>query len=152
MGIKISGIKETVLYLREETNKITVEEVAEGLVGIGERVVQGIIDGELSNWNDQTRNLRSSIGYIVTVDGQVRNEGGFQQHAGTGEGASEGEAYARSLVPLYPKGVALIIVAGMEYASYVEAMENKTVLAEGSLEAERLIAELTRKLNQRYSK
>ena len=150
MGIKISGIKETVQYLKEETEKV-MELIVEGFAEIGERVVQGIIDGELSNWNDQTGNLRSSIGYIVTVDGQIRKEGGFEQFADTGIGSSAGRAYAYSMSSSYPKGIALIIVAGMEYAAYVEAMENKTVLAQGSLEAEKLIDELTRKLNQQYS-
>lgn len=129
-----------------------MELVADEFASIGERVVQGIIDGDLSNWNDQSGNLRSSIGYIVTINGNIWKEGGFQQHAGTGEGSTVGRAYALSLIPLHSKGVALILVAGMDYAAYVEAMENKTVLAQGGLEAEKLIDEMTRKLNQRYSK
>ena len=151
MGIKVSGIDEIIKQLKEETQKV-IEEVATELSKIGEEVVKGIVNGETSSWNDQTGNLRSSVGYIVTKDGEVKDEGGFQSYAGATDGSSRGKEFARSLIYLYPKGLALIIVAGMEYAAYVEAMENKTVLAQGELEAKRLIDEMMRKLNQQYSK
>lgn len=151
MGIKVSGIDEIVKHLKEETLKVIGEVVAE-LSKIGDEVVQGIVNGETSSWNDQTGNLRSSIGYIVTVEGEIKDEGGFRNYAGATEGASKGREFARSLSYQYPKGIALIIVAGMDYAAYVEAMDNKTVLAQGELEAKRLINEMVQKLNQRYAK
>ena len=138
MGIKVSGIEGIIKQLKEDIQKKR-EEVAAELSIVGEKVVNGILNGETSSWNDQSGNLRSSVGYIVTIDGQIESEGGFRRFADADEGPSKGKAYARTLAPQYSEGVALIIVAGMEYAAYVEAMENKTVLAQGEIETKRLI-------------
>ena len=148
--MKVTGIDEVMTQIREEVQKV-MDDVVEGFTTIGEQVVKGIVNGDTSRWNDQTGNLRSSIGYIVTSDGEIKSEGGFRRYGEAQEGPIKGRAYARSLIASYPQGIALIIVAGMEYAAYVEAMENKTVLAQGELEAARLIEELVRKLNERYS-
>lgn len=150
MGVVVSGMDEVISAIRLSYDEI-VGEVVSGFAEIGERVVGGVVSGELSSWNDQTGNLRSSVGYIVVRDGDVKAEGGFQSYGEADEGPSRGRAYARSLIPLYPAGVALIIVAGMEYAAYVEAMDNKTVLAQGELETARLVNELVERLNRRYS-
>lgn len=151
MGIRVSGIDEIIRQLKEDVKEV-MEEIAGYMSGIGEEVVKGIINGETSSWNDQTGNLRSSIGYIVTIDGEIRGEGGFQSVGNATDGSFRGRQYAQSLIPQFPQGVALIIVAGMDYAAYVEAMDNKTVLAQGELEAKRLIDQMVHKLNQRYSK
>lgn len=151
MGIKVSGIDEVIQQFKEDVRKV-MEEIAFYLSGIGEEVVKGIINGETSSWNDQTGNLRSSIGYIVSIDGEIRSEGGFHRFGNATDGQYKGRQYAQSLISQFPNGVALIIVAGMEYAAYVEAMDNKTVLAQGELETKRLINEMVRKLNQQYSK
>ena len=150
MGVEVNGVNEVISAIREGVEEV-VSEVIEGFVSIGERVVGGVVSGELSSWNDQTGNLRSSVGYIVIRDGDVKAEGGFQSYGEADEGPSRGRAYARSLISRYPTGVALIIVAGMEYAAYVEAMDNKTVLAQGELETARLVNELVERLNRRYS-
>ena len=150
MGVTVSGIEDVVSTIREGVEEI-ISEVIDGLAVIGERVVSGVVSGELSSWNDQTGNLRSSVGYIVIRDGDIKAEGGFQSYGETGEGSERGRAFARGLIPQYPSGAALIIVAGMEYAAYVEAMDNKTVLAQGELETARLINELVERLNRRNS-
>lgn len=86
------------------------------------------------SWIDHTGNLRSSIGYIITVDGKVATQGGFKPTAAPdgngGKGQKEGEDYAQSLVSRFSlKPLALVVVAGMEYAVFVEARDNKDVLA-----------------------
>ena len=157
MGISVKmtpGVDEIQRFLEKEVGK-NVQRLIKSLQYVGEQVVNGIRDGSMSNWNDRTGNLRSSIGYIVSVDGVPQNISGFEQVDGPqreeGFNANQSRNYAQTLASLYPRGIALIVVAGMEYASYVEAMENKTVLAQGEIEARTLIEEMIRELNSRYS-
>jgi hypothetical protein len=104
------------------------------------------------SWYDQTGNLRSSIGFVIAEDGKVVHEGGFDTVLDGAEGSEKGRAFARSLPDLvegFRKGMVLIVVAGMEYAAYVEAMENKDVLASSKLYANRVMRELLDKMNKR---
>lgn len=72
-------------------------------------------------YDDQTGNLRSSIGYIIVYNGQVVKED-FSQSGGP-IGQQEGRQYAEYVGSLHNTGYALITVAGMEYASFVEAKD-----------------------------
>ena len=150
-------IKQIRDYLDKETRK-NIQRVVASLQYVGETVVNEIRTSHISDWNDQTGNLRSSIGYILAVDGQPLNMSGFEKVDGpdrdktTEDGSESGKSYAQSLCSLYPKGIALIVVAGMEYAAYVEAMENKVVLAQGEIEARKRVNEMIQKLNSKYSK
>lgn len=94
---------------------------------------------------DWTANLRSSIGYIVVMDGQVVSKSEFQPlqgKKGTGTmGSQEGQAYADRLASSYPQGVALIVVAGMNYAAYVQR-KGYDVTAHASLVAQQLLNDL----------
>ena len=158
MGVTSNiDIKQIRDYLDKETRK-NIQRVVASLQYVGETVVNEIRTSHISDWNDQTGNLRSSIGYILAVDGQPLNMSGFEKVDGpdrdktTEDGSESGKSYAQSLCSLYPKGIALIVVAGMEYAAYVEAMENKVVLAQGEIEARKRVNEMIQKLNSKYSK
>ena len=106
--------------------------------------------GAEESWYDRTGNLRSSIGYVVVSDGAVTSKYGFTAVSGPdgggGEGASEGERFAVRLASEHPTGYALIIVAGMDYAVFVEAMENKDVLASAELFLRKEIQAMTARL------
>lgn len=99
----------------------------------------------------QTGNLVSSVGYAVVYDGQVVNTSSFDAVSGPqgdgSEGAVKGRAYVKELAMRYPQGYALILVAGMHYASYVQELHHRDVLVSGSLVAEQLVNELREKLN-----
>lgn len=69
------------------------------------------------SYTDRTTNLRNSIGYLVLKDGIVVS-GKF----GRGKVAEKSNAYAIKIAQGYMKGYVLIVVAGMEYAAYVEAL------------------------------
>ncbi len=69
------------------------------------------------NYKDQTSNLRSSIGYIILLDGKVIQN----NFSGNREGQSNGKKVAKEVSQKYPEGYVLIGVAGMNYAAYVEA-------------------------------
>lgn len=70
---------------------------------------------------DQTGNLTSSIGYVILRRGSIVNKAGFDKTKEGDEGVRQGEGLATSLAKDYPHDFALIVVAGMDYAAYVEA-------------------------------
>lgn len=68
------------------------------------------------DFTDRTGNLRSSIGYAVLVDGEVM----VSKIPNTAEGIS---AFTNILESLpWARGIIFVGMAGMEYASYLEAM------------------------------
>ena len=99
------------------------------------------------SWYDQTGNLRSSIGYVVGKDGEVIASGGFAQVLNGSEGSFEGKQYAMELANALSGKYFLIVVAGMKYASYVEEMDNKDVLASSSLFAEEELPKMVKRID-----
>ena len=106
---------------------------------------------EYGSYQDQTGNLRSSIGYIVLKDGKPIEKGGFAPtERGTKkgkDGQKEGEAFINKVISQYPRGFVLVVVAGMKYASYVEA-RNYNVLSSAELLAEKEVPKLLKALSQ----
>lgn len=112
----------------------------------GEHAVTGIRTRAMSSWEDQSSNLRSSIGYAVIRKGSIVIMSGFEVVAGGKDGSARGKRMTAELAQEYSQyPYALIVVAGMEYAVYVEAMDNKVVLAGGQLWLENNIREILRK-------
>ena len=101
---------------------------------------------ESGSYNDITGNLRSSIGYVLLVDGKPVVTGASKQYSGkdgNGEaGPPAAEALLQSLQAKFPWGVVLIVCAGMKYAAYVEAVHHKDVLTSAELKAESLAKKL----------
>ena len=64
------------------------------------------------------------------------------------DGIKEGKELAKELAKQYTSGYALIVVAGMNYAEYVEAMDNKNVLASAELLARRELPKMMMKLKK----
>ena len=116
------------------------------LIELGNRAVALAV--EKGEYENITGNLRSSIGYVVVKNGKIIDEGGFTKIPGRGanmqkvsfiargelvsfkargksgdgsEGSKQGIEYARKIASQYPKGLVLVVVAGMEYASYVNS-------------------------------
>lgn len=112
-------------------------------------VTAGGLAGSGKPYKVQTGNLVSSVGYILSANGQVVSNSSFEAVSGTAGNGSTGSAtglqYAKKLVAQYPTGYALILVAGMHYASYVQD-RGYDVLASGQLIAERLVNQLRTKL------
>ena len=107
--------------------------------------------GVLPPYIVQTGNLVSSVGYVITYDGQIVGMSSFQAVAGPKgdgvEGSTTGKAYVKELAMRFPQGYALILVAGMHYASYVQELYHRDVLVSGSLIAEQLVREMQEKFN-----
>ncbi len=108
---------------------------------IGEECVR--IARESGSYNDITGNLRSSIGYVVLQDGKPVVNGASKQYSGTkgnGEaGPAAAEALLNQLQAKFPRGIVLIVCAGMNYAAYVENVRHKDVLTTAELLMESLI-------------
>lgn len=99
------------------------------------------------NYIDDTGNLRSSIGYVIIIDGQIVAESSFQAVKNGKEGSDEGKTFAESLVSNYPDRIALVVVAGMHYAEYVAA-KGYDVLDSAELLGEQLASKLMDDLQQ----
>lgn len=72
-------------------------------------------------YEDQTGNLTSSIGYCVLDNGKVVRMSAFNVVKSGTAGSSEGREFLQRLISANSSGLVLILVAGMNYAAYVEA-------------------------------
>lgn len=111
---------------------------------IGESCVK--IAREKGSYGDVTGNLRSSIGYVILYDGNPVINGNPARYKGKhGDGAAgppAAEALLARLRSKYPRGLVLIVCAGMSYAAYVEAVYHKDVLTSAELKMESLARKL----------
>lgn len=109
-------------YKRKAVKHLTV---------LGEELVAYARDdrSSLRHYEDQTGNLRSSIGYVIVQDGRIA----FSAFNGqTEEGKAEGRKYAIDIAQsLSQNKTYLVWVAGMEYATYVEAKGYDVITGSG---------------------
>lgn len=101
---------------------------------------------EETSWFDHSGNLRSSIGYVIVANGRIVQYSDFNQVKQGFEGIKKGRELAEELARKYSSGYALIVVAGMNYAELVEAMDNKVVLASAELYARQELPKMMVKL------
>lgn len=113
---------------------------------VGERVLNAARSTD--SYKDKTGNLRSSLGYVVVVDGKVATQSSFEVVKNGQEGAISGREYARKLAKKYPHGIVLIACAGMNYAAYVSA-KGYDVEDSAELLADRLVPQMLHELGLR---
>ena len=80
---------------------------------------------EQHNYTDQSGNLTNSIGYAVVQENTPVYYGGFLQ---PGDGMEAGLKIAMKMAATIPNSFSLIVVAGMNYAAYVEAKGYNVIL------------------------
>lgn len=114
-------------------------QIIESLCRVGEEAAKlaKLIPPE-RGFNDQTGNLRSSIGYVVVKDGKPVNVS-FGAVKGGHAGVNEGQRLALQVGSNYTDGYALVVVAGMNYAVHVES-KGRDVLTSAEKFAEKEIA------------
>lgn len=114
---------------------------------LGEMCVNAARDTD--TYKDQTGNLRSSTGFVLIKDGVIITQSGFESKAGkkgSGEkGSGVGESFAKELISSDGTGYVLIVVAGMNYAAYVEA-SGRDVLTSAEQLAIKEMPKILRKL------
>lgn len=114
-------------------------QIIESLCRIGEEAVKlAKMIPPKRGFNDQTGNLRSSIGYVVVKDGKPVNVS-FGAVKGGHTGVNEGQRLALQIGSKQTEGYALIVVAGMNYAVHVES-KGRDVLTSAEKFAEKEIA------------
>ena len=100
------------------------------LTDAGEYVTERIRNGEMSEWIHHTYNLVSSIGYGVCIRGEIVSMSDFEVVETGSEGARKGRSLVYRLASEHTNAdFALFVVAGEEYAVFVEAIESKVVLS-----------------------
>nr|DAG18690.1 MAG TPA: hypothetical protein [Caudoviricetes sp.] len=147
MGIRMttpmSEINAAIQAEIERANMLTIR----ALSLLGEMcVIEAKDRPQESSWYDQSGNLRSSIGYVIVRNGKIVAYSEFTQVKQGSDGVKEGKELAKELAKKYTSGYALIVVAGMNYAELVEAMESKNVLASAELFARQEIPKMMAKL------
>lgn len=146
---QIQGLNDEAQRVAERVDKA----IFNALSRLGEMCVAKIRERSAEqSWCDQTGNLRSSIGYAVVHHGNVISTSDFAVVGNGAEGATDGKAYAAEIASGIRKNWALIIVAGMNYASYVEAIDSKDVLANTELWARAETPKVMARLEAQISK
>ncbi len=152
MGFKqITPQSEVNKYLDNEIQK-RVRQTIETLAFVGNECVKIARDTSKSKtFTDQTGNLRSSIGYAIVIDGRVLNTSDFENVEGKkkrgGKGKPNGLNFVNELAQKHSKGIVLLVVAGMNYASYVET--TRDVLKSAEINAKVLLSRLLKELGIR---
>ena len=155
MTTKLSEVHDMLMREAERVERLTIRALSK----LGEQCVTKIRDraGDKS-WYDQTGNLRSSVGYIVLYEGKEVQRGGFMSTSapeGNGsKGKQEGQNYLEETAKIFAEssGFSLVVVAGMNYAEFVEAMDNKDVLASTELWAREQVPLMLEKLKRQIAK
>lgn len=94
-------------------------------------------------FGDITGNLRSSIGYIVMLNGKQMFADFTEADFGTerAPGTLQGSIFANEIADGYPRGIVLVCVAGMQYAAAVES-KGYDVITGSTLELETRLKQL----------
>lgn len=133
MGVQAKNLNMALSALKE-SQRVIKEEIFKALAKLGEECVAKVRDrSQEESWFDQTGNLRSSIGYAIYDHGIEQIKSSFSVVKNGGQGASEGRKALENLAREYSRVYALVVVAGMNYAQFVEARDNKDVLASTEL-------------------
>jgi len=119
--------------VRDVATRVIAEEVARvrrviinNLAYVGEEAVK--IARDQGSYTDQTGNLRASIGYVISQDGNIIIEHGFDPNAAKrtkktrdgATGAKDGKGLAVEIATRHKNGFVLVVVAGMNYGKWVE--------------------------------
>lgn len=149
MTTKLSEVHDMLMRETERVERLTIRALSK----LGEQCVTKIRDraGDKS-WYDQTGNLRSSVGYVIAHNKNIIQYSTFNQVNQGSEGVKTGKDLAKELAKRYSNNYVLIVVAGMNYAEFVEAMDNKDVLASTELWAREQVPLMLEKLKRQIAK
>lgn len=142
MAIKVTGADKVISAIGGAAD-ILRDEIIRQLAYLGEESVTRARQDHPGNWKDQTSNLRSSIGYAIYDHAREVLKSAFEQVGSGAEGSSKGKDYVQSLAAKYAQTYALVVVAGMSYAEFVEL--HRDVLAGAELAAKKVCDERIRK-------
>ncbi len=149
MTTKLDEIHKVLMKEANRAERLTIR----ALSYLGEQCVSRVRNrGGNKSWYDQSGNLRSSVGYVIAYNGSIIQYSDFNQIKQGSEGVTVGKKLAEELVKRYSSGYVLVIVAGMNYAEYVERKDNKDVLASTELWAIDQVPKMLEKLKRQIAK
>lgn len=125
MGLKMNFKAEAFRKSMSQVEERLERAIIMRLFKLGQMCVDhAVLHGSYEN---QTANLRNSIGFVVIARGEIVRSLFEQNETGKTPGDPQSardnaERIAEELAKKYTRGFALIVVAGMEYAYYVETM------------------------------
>ena len=153
MGIRMTTkLDEIHKVLMKEANRVERLTIR-ALSYLGEQCVSRVRNrGGNKSWYDQSGNLRSSVGYVIAYNGSIIQYSDFNQIKQGSEGVTVGKKLAEELVKRYSSDYVLVIVAGMNYAEYVERKDNKDVLASTELWAIDQVPKMLENLKSQIAK
>lgn len=125
----------------EEEIRKSERDIIKKLSYIGESAISEA--RENGDYMDQTGNLRSSVGYVILNNGKTVLENIQRSDRGTDRstGVQVAKNFIQEISEKYKNDFVLIVVAGMDYAVYVEAL-GRNVLSSSKLLAESLAKQL----------
>lgn len=148
MGIKANfSMAEVSAQLGEWENTI-VDKMVQALGMLGAKCVNHArkIPKDIG-FEDQTGNLRSSIGFKIFVGGNPVKEN-YQKVKNGDEGMANGKALADEVGERCgSKQIMLVVTAGMEYAIHVESL-GRDVITSSELMAEQMFPEYVKKVDE----
>lgn len=143
---KMQDIRNAIIYGLHDAGTEAVKRAREVVIEGGVALIG-------APYTVQTSNLVSSTGYGIIEDGKLIETSTFDAVGGPKgdgiEGSQTGREYLNQLARQFPQGYALILVAGMHYASYVQEIHHRDVLAGASLIAENLVRQLQAKIQRK---
>ncbi len=144
--IRLETATSSIDELFRQAAKIIFDRVQYNLNYLGLLCVRRIRDRSGNDsWFDQTGNLRSSVGYAIYSNGQKQIESAFDSVLGGSEGSQKGRKMVDELAGKYSDTYALVVLAAMEYAEFVEAIESKDVLASTEVYAKSVVSKYLKK-------
>lgn len=129
-------------YIAEQLKRIT-DAILYNLQYVGERCLNTA--RQTNSYKDQTGNLRSSLGYVIAMDGKIVHNSTFEIVKDGGDGKKSGIQFAKEIVRQFPEGIVLVVVAGMHYAQYVSAT-GRDVIDSAELLADKLVPQILKQL------
>lgn len=115
------------------------------LTRVGEKFVTNARDN--ADFNDQTGNLRSSIGYVI-IDNGIQIAENFKVVKKGPEGIATAKKIIDEAKANFPTGLVLIGVAGMDYAAAVESYGFDVITSSASIAETSLKTALARLANK----
>lgn len=104
------------------------EQVVSVLIPLADTIAEDIRAN--ADYMNHSYNLRSSSGTVVFRDGNIVHQNFKLMGEGT-EGFEKGKKVAQENIP--PSGIGMMLIAGEDYAAYVEAKDNKWVITGSSM-------------------
>lgn len=141
MGVRITTNIPSIIKQLDNYKSRIDEEMVASLVSAGNTIVNMAKDTH--TYKNRSGNLEASTGFGVVVRGQLVEYGGFDSSF---IGGNVGVEKLKSIIDEAKEEYSIIIVAGMEYATYVER-SGYVVLDNARYDGESVLKELLDKIN-----